>query len=56
MQKAWGDDAGSGNEDDEWDIDTDGGLGGTDSGMGQSEDSETAPGSPVRRQMGMLQM
>lgn len=55
MQKAWGDDPGSGDEG-EWDIDTDGGLGGTDSGVGQSEDDDTAPSSPMRRQMSLLQM
>ena len=55
MQKPWGDDSGSGNEDEEWDIDTDGGLGGTDSGVGQSEDGD-APTSPMRRQMNFLPM
>lgn len=55
MQKPWGDDSGSGNEDEEWDIDTDGGLGGTDSGVGQSEDGD-APTIPIRRQMSFLQM
>lgn len=55
MQKPWGDDSGSGNEDEEWDIDTDGGLGGTDSGVEQSDDGNT-PTSPMRRQMSYLQM
>lgn len=43
------------NEDEEWDIDTDAGLGDPDSGVGPSEDGD-APTSPIRRQMSMLQM
>ncbi|OJJ78846.1 putative NAD+ kinase Utr1 [Aspergillus glaucus CBS 516.65] len=62
MQKGWNgpspddpDFAVDGNEDEEWDIDTDVGLGGTDSGVGPSEDGDV-PTSPMRRQMSLLHM
>jgi len=62
MQKGWNgpspddpDFAVDENEDEEWDIDIDVGLGGTDSGVGPSEDGDV-PTSPIRRQMSLLQM
>lgn len=64
VQKAWGDEDGEKVEGDggtaeeeKWDIDTDAGTGyGTDSGMGQSEDGGVGTGSPMRRQMSLLNM
>ncbi|KAL4778487.1 ATP-NAD kinase-like domain-containing protein [Aspergillus varians] len=62
VQKSWhsgdasmesGDDE---NEDEEWDIDTDAGYNGTDSGLGPSEDGDTGSNSPMKRQMSMLGM
>lgn len=44
------------NEDEEWDIDTDAGNNGTDSGLGPSEDGDTGSNSPMKRQMSMLGM
>lgn len=44
------------NEDEEWDIDTDAGYNGTDSGLGPSEDGDTGSNSPMKRQMSMLGM
>jgi NAD+ kinase len=44
------------NEDEEWDIDTDAGYNGTDSGFGPSEDGDTGSNSPMKRQMSMLSM
>lgn len=59
MQKGWSGDPEYGqddNEDEEWDIDTDAGLAGTDSGVGPSEDGDAVPTSPRKRHMSMLQM
>ncbi|KAL3460796.1 ATP-NAD kinase-like domain-containing protein [Aspergillus heterothallicus] len=44
------------NEDEEWDIDTDAGYNGTDSGFGPSEDGDTGTNSPMKRQMSLLSM
>ncbi|KAL4800268.1 ATP-NAD kinase-like domain-containing protein [Aspergillus venezuelensis] len=44
------------NEEEEWDIDTDAGYNGTDSGLGPSEDGDTGTNSPMKRQMSMLGM
>jgi len=55
VQKAWNSDkAGADDEDEQWDIDTDAGIAGTDSGVGPSEDGDA--GSPIRRQMSLLSM
>ena len=64
VQKSWSgrtdgghaDDAAE--EDEEWDIDTDAGLVGTDSGIGPSEDGDgdAISSSPMRRQMSLLNM
>ncbi|KAJ5624442.1 hypothetical protein N7510_000751, partial [Penicillium lagena] len=43
-------------EDEEWDIDTDAGLTGTDSGIGPSEDGDALSPNPMRRQMSLLNM
>ncbi|KAJ5280557.1 hypothetical protein N7478_005929 [Penicillium angulare] len=43
-------------EDEQWDIDTDTGLGGTDSGIGPSEDGDAFSPNPMRRQMSLLNM
>ncbi|KAL4920647.1 ATP-NAD kinase-like domain-containing protein [Aspergillus aurantiobrunneus] len=62
VQKSWhgGDastDAADGeDEDEEWDIDTDAGYNGTDSGLGPSEDGDTGSNSPMKRQMSLLSM
>ena len=57
VQKGWeGDDANGEAEDEQWDIDTDTGLGGTDSGIGPSEDGDSFSPNPVRRQMSLLNM
>ena len=56
VQKGWeqSDDA---QEEEQWDIDIDSNLGGgTDSGIGQSEDGGTGTGSPARRQTSLLTM
>lgn len=42
-------------EDEQWDIDTDAGLG-TDSGVGASEDGDSLSPNPMRRQMSLLNM
>lgn len=58
MQKGWDDggDAKDGAEE-KWDIDTDSGpVGGTDSGIGHSEDGGAGSSSPIRRQMSLLNM
>jgi NAD+ kinase len=55
VQKGW--DIDPDNEQAEkWDIDTDAGYGGTDSGIGQSEDGDNGTASPMRRQMSLLTM
>ncbi|KAI9037786.1 putative NAD+ kinase Utr1 [Aspergillus affinis] len=63
VQKSWqrGSEAGvdaidEENEEEEWDIDTDAGLAGTDSGFGPSEDGDAGSISPMKRQMSMLSM
>ena len=59
MQKGWdeGADTKDGEEGDKWDIDTDLGVsGGTDSGIGPSEDGGAGANSPIRRQMSLLNM
>lgn len=61
VQKSWSGrtDAGQAEdatEEEEWDIDTDAGLIGTDSGIGPSEDGDAISTSPMRRQMSMLNM
>ena len=56
VQKGWeqSDDA---QEEEQWDIDMDSNVGGgTDSGIGQSEDGGTGTGSPARRQNALLMM
>ncbi|KAJ5115181.1 hypothetical protein NUU61_000940 [Penicillium alfredii] len=60
VQKSWdradgdADLNGEANEDEEWDIDTDAGAAGTDSGIGPSEDGDAFSPNPMRRQMSML--
>ncbi|KAA8647771.1 hypothetical protein EYZ11_000222 [Aspergillus tanneri] len=56
VQKSWhrGSEVGAGptdeeNDDEEWDIDTDAGLTGTDSGLGPSEDGDAGSISPIKR-------
>ena len=56
VQKGWddGEEEDSNHVEDKWDIDIDSSpLGGTDSGIGPSEDGDHAP-SPMRRQLSML--
>ncbi|OQV10104.1 hypothetical protein CLAIMM_14148 [Cladophialophora immunda] len=58
VQKGWdiGDDEDSDHVEEKWDIDIDSSpLGGTDSGIGPSEDGDHAA-SPMRRQLSMLNM
>lgn len=58
VQKGWdiGDEEDSDNVEEKWDIDIDSSpLGGTDSGIGPSEDGDHAA-SPMRRQLSMLNM
>ncbi|KAJ5212095.1 NAD(+) kinase [Penicillium cinerascens] len=58
IQKSWNGGA-KGNpelEDEQWDIDTDAGLNGTDSGLGPSEDGDSLSPNPMRRQMSLLNM
>ena len=56
VQKAW-DQSNDTQEEEHWDIDIDSNLsGGTDSGIGQSEDGEPGAGSPARRQNSLLNM
>lgn len=59
VQKSWdGGAEGDGEEaeDEQWDIDTDAGLPGTDSGIGPSEDGDAWSPNPMRRQMSLLNM
>jgi NAD+ kinase len=59
IQKSWDggeDEYGDCNEDEQWDIDTDAGLVGTDSGIGPSEDGDALSPNPMRRQMSLLNM
>lgn len=44
------------NDEEDWDIDGDAGLAGTDSGFGPSEDGDEGSISPMKRQMSMLSM
>ncbi|KAJ5421905.1 ATP-NAD kinase PpnK-type alpha/beta [Penicillium cf. griseofulvum] len=44
------------NEDEQWDIDIDNTLAGTDSGIGPSEDGDALSPNPMRRQMSLLNM
>ncbi|KAJ5154323.1 ATP-NAD kinase PpnK-type alpha/beta [Penicillium coprophilum] len=44
------------NEDEQWDIDMDNTLAGTDSGIGPSEDGDSLSPNPMRRQMSLLNM
>jgi NAD+ kinase len=56
VQKGWDVDPDSEHAE-QWDIDTDAGAyGGTDSGIGQSEDGDNGTASPMRRQMSLLTM
>lgn len=54
VQKSW--DGDINDEDEQWDIDTDTGLAGTDSGIGPSEDGDSFSPNPMRRQMSLLNM
>ncbi|KAJ5252217.1 hypothetical protein N7489_002627 [Penicillium chrysogenum] len=62
VQKSWdGGDADADtnsdpNEDEQWDIDMDTPLTGTDSGIGPSEDGDALSPNPMRRQMSLLNM
>lgn len=56
VQKRWGGGADDADDEEEWDIDTDTGLVGTDSGIGPSEDGDALSTSPMRRQMSFLAM
>ncbi|KAJ5555335.1 ATP-NAD kinase PpnK-type alpha/beta [Penicillium sp. DV-2018c] len=61
IQKSWGGAESDAeltgeNEDEQWDIDTDTGIGGTDSGIGPSEDGDALSPIPIRRQMSLLNM
>lgn len=59
VQKSWYRDQGDlpdDDDDEEWDIDPDAGLTGTDSGFGPSEDGESGSASPMKRQMSLLSM
>lgn len=59
VQKGWNGGPGHGCEDgddEEWDIDTDAGFAGTDSGLGPSEDGDAVSTSPMKRQMSLLNM
>ncbi|KAJ5124467.1 ATP-NAD kinase PpnK-type alpha/beta [Penicillium bovifimosum] len=59
IQKSWGGadlEAELNEEDEQWDIDTDTGIGGTDSGIGPSEDGDSLSPNPMRRQMSLLNM
>lgn len=56
VQKGWDSDPDN-EQAEQWDIDTDAGAyGGTDSGIGQSEDGDNGTASPMRRQMSLLTM
>jgi NAD+ kinase len=62
VQKGWGEGGESGDavadeETEDWDIDTDASTAdGEDSGFGPSEDGGAGAGSPMRRQMSLLNM
>ncbi|KAJ5989017.1 hypothetical protein N7481_004227 [Penicillium waksmanii] len=59
VQKSWDGAAGDDQDeaaDEQWDIDTDAGLAGTDSGIGPSEDGDSLSPNPMRRQMSLLNM
>ncbi|KAF4201833.1 hypothetical protein CNMCM8927_000985 [Aspergillus lentulus] len=60
VQKSWNrdgtDDISADEEEEDWDIDTDAGLVGTDSGLGPSEDGDSGTTSPMKRQMSLLNM
>ncbi|RAK95756.1 putative NAD+ kinase Utr1 [Aspergillus ibericus CBS 121593] len=61
VQKSWHSASDTGldpaeDEEEEWDIDTDAGLTGTDSGLGVSEDGDTGSIGPLKRQMSMFSM
>lgn len=56
VQKSWDGGDGVGDAEDDWDIDTDAGLTGTDSGLGPSEDGDSLSPNPMRRQMSLLNM
>lgn len=56
IQRGWSGGADDTAEEEEWDIDTDAGLVGTDSGIGPSEDGDAVSASPMRRQMSFLNM
>ncbi|KAF9887698.1 NAD(+) kinase [Aspergillus nanangensis] len=60
VQKSWQRDSDADipedDEEEEWDIDPDVGLAGTDSGFGPSEDGESGSISPMKRQMSLLSM
>lgn len=58
IQKSWdgGADGDPELENEQWDIDTDTGLNGTDSGLGPSEDGDSLSPNPTRRQMSLLNM
>lgn len=61
VQKSWNRDgtddiSADEEEEEEWDIDTDAGLVGTDSGLGPSEDGDSGTTSPMKRQMSLLNM
>ncbi|KAJ6028728.1 hypothetical protein N7540_004304 [Penicillium herquei] len=61
VQKGWdggaeGDPDLNGEEEEQWDIDTDSGPTGTDSGIGPSEDGDAFSPNPMRRQMSLLNM
>ncbi|KAJ5721468.1 uncharacterized protein N7483_009402 [Penicillium malachiteum] len=61
VQKGWdgaadGDPDLNGEEEEQWDIDTDTGPTGTDSGIGASEDGDAFSPNPMRRQMSLLNM
>lgn len=56
VQKSWDGEGDAGDAEDDWDIDTDAGLTGTDSGLGPSEDGDSLSPNPMRRQMSLLNM
>lgn len=56
VQKSWDGGDGAGDAEDDWDIDTDAGNTGTDSGLGPSEDGDSLSPNPMRRQMSLLNM
>ncbi|KAJ6093457.1 hypothetical protein N7486_008746 [Penicillium sp. IBT 16267x] len=56
VQKSWDGDINDDAEDEQWDIDTDTTLAGTDSGIGPSEDGDSFSPNPMRRQLSLLNM